>query len=169
MNIDLEVYASKVNEEDKNIIKRMISFIEKDEKVKIKHKVIDPMVVEVESVAENSFVFGETTKRLLPIEDIKTFLFPDIKTLHTHHDSRVMANNILQIAKEEFEVIDIPQIEQEETKEVYVEKEGVKFGDLQQITITEKEAEHLKKIKDILNGGKIIIRKGDIEIEVSDD
>ena len=45
--------------------------------------------------------------------------------------------------------------------------EGITVGpDGCQINITEAEADHLKKIKEILGGGKMVITKGDIRIEV---
>ena len=45
--------------------------------------------------------------------------------------------------------------------------EGITVGpDGCQINITEAEAAHLKKIKEILGGGKMIITKGDVKIEV---
>jgi len=45
--------------------------------------------------------------------------------------------------------------------------EGITVGpDGCQINITEAEAIHLKNIKDILGGGKMVITKGDLKIEV---
>ena len=47
--------------------------------------------------------------------------------------------------------------------------EGITVGGLgADIIITEKEAEHLKKVKDLLGGGKMVITKGNLRIEVGE-
>jgi len=55
-----------------------------------------------------------------------------------------------------------------EEDKMYVEApNGITVGGAgADIQITEEEAIHLKKIKDILGGGKIVIQKGDLRIEV---
>lgn len=57
---------------------------------------------------------------------------------------------------------------EEEEVHTYVETpKGITVGGIgAMIEITEKEAEHLKKIRDILGGGKMVIQKGDLRIEV---
>lgn len=50
-----------------------------------------------------------------------------------------------------------------------IEKNEIKFGLTSgDILITEEEATHLKKIKDIIGGGKMIITKGDLRIEIEE-
>lgn len=63
---------------------------------------------------------------------------------------------------------EILKAEKEEPTSTYVETpKGITVGtDGCQINITEQEAEHLKKIKDILGGGRMVITKGDLRIEV---
>ncbi len=52
------------------------------------------------------------------------------------------------------------------TKVVETEEEITVGGIGADIQMTLEEAEHLKKIKDLLGGGKMVITKGDLKIEV---
>ena len=55
----------------------------------------------------------------------------------------------------------------EEPIETFVEKDGVTIGQAGvDIEITEAEAKYLKRIKDLLGGGKMVVTKGDLRIEV---
>jgi len=50
--------------------------------------------------------------------------------------------------------------------ETFVEKDNISVGIGADIEITEKDAEYLKKIRDLLGGGKMVITKGELRIEV---
>jgi hypothetical protein len=62
----------------------------------------------------------------------------------------------------------IESSESESKVEKYIETpEGITVGGIgADIQITEEEANHLKRIKEILGGGKMVITKGDLKIEV---
>ena len=92
---------------------------------------------------------------------------PTLKSMLPSSDactrSKQRAKEIIIVAVEA-----ILAAEKQEPTSTYVETpEGITVGsDGCQINITEQEAEHLKKIKDLLGGGKMIITKGDVRIEV---
>jgi hypothetical protein len=71
------------------------------------------------------------------------------------------------ISKELSDEISALRKKEEDPVEMYVEKEGVTVGKTRSnIEITEQEAEYLKRIRDLLDGGKMVITKGDYKIEV---
>jgi hypothetical protein len=77
--------------------------------------------------------------------------------------------NALKMRVMEFidEIVSLLPAEEDQTKQFVETPEGITVGGIgADIQITEKEAEHLKKIKDILGGGKMVIQKGDLRIEV---
>lgn len=63
-------------------------------------------------------------------------------------------------------ILEIVAKVEEEPTETFVEKDGVTIGKAGvNIEITEEEAKYLKRIKDLLGGGKMVITKGDLRIE----
>ena len=59
--------------------------------------------------------------------------------------------------------------EKKEQKNNYIEHEGITIGLAEtDILVTESEAEYLKRIRDLFGGGKVIITKGDLKIEIEE-
>lgn len=86
------------------------------------------------------------------------------RMMAVNEDVHALKQNVMDIIRE---VADYYR-GKEEPMHMHVETpEGITVGGLgAMIKITEKEAEHLKKIRDILGGGKMVITKGDLRIEV---
>jgi len=98
----------------------------------------------------------------------KLWKLPSLKTMRlgkkTCKDNKqLVLEQLTNIAKN----ID-KKITQKPTEKYIETNTGVKVGDSKicDIQITKQEATHLKNIKDILGGGTMIIKKGDIELEI---
>jgi len=96
------------------------------------------------------------------------WLVPDLKMMLPNHENfmthkKTTMDTLLQAATAVLEA------KEPEPVTTHVETpEGITVGaDGCQINITEAEATHLKNIKNILGGGKMVITKGDLKIEVS--
>lgn len=59
-------------------------------------------------------------------------------------------------------------IKEKESKRIVVKKENTTLGIGGDIKLTEEELKYLMDLKSLLNGGKIIIKKNDIEIKIED-
>lgn len=97
----------------------------------------------------------------------------DKNIYHAPKLSRMMSVNedvnALKMRVMEFinDIVSLLPAEKDEIQQFVETPEGITVGGLgANIQITEKEAEHLKRIKDILGGGKMVIQKGDLRIEV---
>jgi len=112
-------------------------------------------------------VFNSEANNYCEFND-KTWTVPALKTMRinepTREENKVTVFNVLNSIIKEVDT----QKDEEPTK-IHVEKSKLKFGDndLCDIKITEREADHLKKIRDILGGGTMIIKKGDIELKIT--
>lgn len=94
------------------------------------------------------------------IEEDHVFSMPAIKKLKaTKQESMEKLKTIIK---------EINKIENEKPVQTHVELEcGTTIGkEACDINISEKEAEHLKTLKALLNGSKMVLVKGDIRIEV---
>jgi len=84
---------------------------------------------------------------------------PSVKSINRECELKKEAWSILQVVANLIAEGEIPI-----TKSV--EKDNVSFGIGADIEITEQDANHLKKIRDLLGGGKMVITKGKLRIEV---
>ena len=96
----------------------------------------------------------------------KHWQLPNTRTLLSNNEEKRLAARTIQ------EAINILSVEEEPVvpTEMCVETEdgtkvGPSFGDIQ---ITAEEADHLKKIRDILGGGKMVLTKGDLRLEINE-
>jgi hypothetical protein len=165
------VYGTNLTKEDISLIKKMMGTLKKDD-VPVQYTIIDVATTEEgKEVNKESIIFGMFVKSQIEIiEDIETWTLPDIKKLHNKEDNkdfRKSAQKIFAEIQEYLQRDTVEEAKEEPSKqENFVEYKGYKFGEIGDIIITEKEAEHLNKIKSLLNGSKMVIKKGDITIEV---
>jgi hypothetical protein len=113
------------------------------------------------------YVFGEVAQK--SIGKVNYFIpMPDLRHACNNPDARKQANLTL---KESIPLL-INYLDKKVTPEKKVEVHVETPTNLTVGTtgcdfcVTEKEAEYLKKILDILGGGKMVITKGDLRIEV---
>lgn len=161
----ISFYGYKISKEDEKVMKKMGKFLEKISGKCVHVHPTDVLTYNHEvELHSNGAVFGPKVKRFSTGK--AKWQLPDIKELHTdgNPDLRLKAMAILQTIGEEIK--DYKEEEPEKKQESYVERDGVKFGDIQDIKLTMKEAEHLKNIRNLLGGGKIVIKKGDITVEI---
>jgi hypothetical protein len=123
--------------------------------------IYDPSVYEYD-IKDPCILFGNCKYVIEKWDDtILSFQFPSIKELMESEEAR-------KNTKEKLKKIVLDLSEDKEEVEKYIETpSGVTVGPLGcDVLITEHEATYLKNILDILGGGKIIITKGDLKIEV---
>jgi hypothetical protein len=169
---EIDVYGSNFTKEDLSLIKKIMKSITKE--ADINYTIFDIATLDLsQEIINPTVIFGYFTKSQITIkEDVVSWCLPDIKKLHNKEENkkdRESANKIVEKIKQD---LDNENLNKEEEKEEIPQEECVKLGDysfgkIADICITEKEAEYLNRIKTILNGSKIIIKKGDITIEVS--
>jgi hypothetical protein len=93
-----------------------------------------------------------------------TYVLPSADDMMSDDSLKAEGWNEVKVLAEELNSIRIPIAKPDS---VAVEKEGITFGGIgADIQITTDDAEHLKKIRDLLGGGKMVITKGDLKIEV---
>ncbi len=82
---------------------------------------------------------------------------------------RQIVAEIIPYLKAHYLTIDSRPTIKEKTKVAVETVEGITVGGIgADIEITPDEARHLKEIKDLLGGGKMIITKGDLRIEIGE-
>lgn len=164
MIYQINFYSYKLTEDDRKIMQKMALFLEKTSGKAILMKPVDVLLYNDSCRLDyDGVMFGEKVEQFAECKC--KWLLPPIVKLHADGDKdlRRKAMGILHSLAEEIK----NKVENPEDKqESYVEEQGVKFGNLQDIELTEKEAEHLKNIKKILGGGKIVIKKGSVTVEV---
>jgi hypothetical protein len=113
-----------------------------------------------------TYIYGEVAKKNLKEQPVPWTSLPAIKDILSNPEVRTEANEKLQASIPEL----VKWLSREKVEEVKTHVEtatGLTAGTIGcDFCITDKEAEYLKKIKDILGGGKMVITKGDLKIEV---
>lgn len=171
--VQIDAYGIQLTKEDIKLIEKILDTIKKNYTGTISSNIID-IGIEEYSATPRALIFGRFVEEQMAekIEDSRVWVFPDVKKLHKkpeNKEQRDIATTRIQSVIEDlaYEIIEEEVVEEEkEETELYVEKNGTTFGKIADICITEKEAEYLRKIKDLLAGSKIVIKKGDITIEV---
>ena len=95
-----------------------------------------------------------------------TLFLPSLKTLRSNKKSKVDAWWGIKKLADDISVSLMKSKPVEDPVQISVEKDNISFGIGANIEITEQEANYLKKIRDLLGGGKMVITKGDLRIEV---
>jgi hypothetical protein len=134
---------------------------------KLTVKIEDLKVFGEKTYASSCIIFGNVANQYVVASKYKKWLVSEPKRMLPDYD------DYLAYKKKTFDVLQeasvaILKASKEEPISVHIETpEGITVGpDGCQINITESEAEHLKTIRDILGGGKMVITKGDLRIEV---
>jgi hypothetical protein len=113
-----------------------------------------------------TYVYGETAKKNLKEQPVPWTSLPAIKDILSNPEIRREANDKLKDSIPEL-VKWLNRTPVEEVKTCVETPSGLTVGTTGcDFCVTEKEAEYLKKILDILGGGKMVITKGDLRIEV---
>jgi len=181
--ITFYAHGIHLTKEDISLVNKLIETIKKNYTGTIELEIIDIGTMEIEQQEykpkSHALIFGKFIEEqvISHIENynVTTWGFPDIKKLHKKPEneaSRSLATERIKYIIESlvYSVVDkVTDVLAEDTKEeteVVVKKNETTFGKIADICITEKEAEYLKRVKDLLGGSKIVIKKGDITIEV---
>ena len=97
---------------------------------------------------------------------------PPLKELVSGKEKIKKKKEVVEIIERLIDYLLLPEpepVEEVPPIEAVIEHQGIKVGETTgDILISEQEAIHLKKIKDILGGGKLVITKGDLRIEVGE-
>jgi len=149
----IQKYFSKLLKEEK----KQFTVVLHDIKTLGETTYVDPCVI-----------FGVEAKNYCTFNG-KTWVLPSMKTMRLgaaacQQNKQKVFNTLISISKNIDKEVTVEPVE------LYVQtEEGVTMGsdNICDIQITEKEATHLKNIKNILNGGTMTITKGDITIKVA--
>jgi hypothetical protein len=116
-------------------------------------------------------IFGHEVENLASL-DTKGIVFklPPLKEMiEGGSNVKEYKQEVVNKIKELVKVLSEPEKVKEKIKLAVETKEKITVGSIGcDIIITETEASHLKKIKDILGGGKIVITKGELRIEIGE-
>jgi hypothetical protein len=168
------VYGMGMVKEDLQIVNGIIKAIKKRLDEPIDFEIIDLMSTNDIEVEYPCIIFGKNVLMQLDASEKRNdiWIFPALSSLKPKEENKERRKEGSQLVLEIAEYLNHGEKEISETtlsekQEAYVEKEEIKFGKIKDICITEEEAEYLNKIKNLLNGSKIVIKKGEITIEVS--
>lgn len=170
----ISAYGIKLIKEDFEVIKKLSKFLSKEFNEEIEIELKDVIHYENLIISKNEVLFGSIAYIEAFVKTIETkWILPDIKSLRKDSSKRKEVSTILKeyinLYKRQSIIPETKEQVIEEEIETFVEKNEVKFStnkSIEGIILTEKEIENLLKLKQLLNGSKIIIRKGDISIEV---
>ena len=165
----INIFAKKITSNDLKVIERIKAYFIKQLGENIKFEIID-VINHPSPIVENYSILCGNIDYLLEfhneiytikVASLDTILSKEkahfalgefnklIQTYNSNKDNKIENNNFA-------------------AQQNYIEKNKIKLGNTSicDIKITEKEAEYLKKIKDLLDGSKIIITKGDLKLEI---
>ena len=158
MDIDLLLCAWNITEQGREILEKISQiFFDKDIMTEIRDTAIHTIEKDVPCL-----IFDEKSK--VSIFDRKYIFLTGPLYKLIQHDQATREATMQKIQ----EVAEI--LSKNKNSSSWVEKNHITVGTdtTSDITITEAEAQHLKNIKDILNGGTVFIKKGDIEIRIEE-
>ena len=176
LDLTIDLVLWKATESDTSLAMKIGSSISSN----VVESTINPPVIRVSNVSAMEYsepttkhsiviVFGDLARGMLSAQE-NIYLLPEISRLHAHPkntESRRQAAEITKIICAKIKEMCLEKsVENKQTEHVETDT-GIKVGRSGfDINITEQEAEYLKKIRDLLGGGKIVITKGDLKIEV---
>jgi hypothetical protein len=115
-------------------------------------------------------IFGDMPKRYCEFEsDVAVWSFPSFVDMRKSKKDSGKKKKLVMELLESMCKVTPDNTKQEQKVETYVKKEGKKVGScgVCDIQINKKEIEYLNKIKSLLGGGTVVLRKGDMSIEVN--
>ena len=176
--IEINVLVWKVKEKDLQLVERILAVINsKVKKVKISFGILDLYSFNLERNSNPTITFGDNVTPFIPenTEEIKYLKLPELDLLEDKPENilyrKQAMKDILEFSTELEELAE----ESKYSHGIKVESNGqpvIISTDEQQvgdISLTKEEISNLKRLKDLFNGGNVVFRKGDIEIEVKDD
>jgi len=139
-------------------------------------KTLEIRIDDLKTLGETSYdypcmVFGKQAINYITSSSINNWTLPSLKSMlpedKFHKQNKLIAFDTLKEVAS-FLLDSSETTKDEEPTQAYVEtKERLTVGAGGfDFNMTEDEANHIKKIRDILGGGKMIITKGDLRIEV---
>ena len=155
------------------IEKYTLSKLEENNLIDYEIDIVDPKLYESSEFNDPVILFSSHNLDNVTFKNPTVSQAPPLKELTTGRDKVEKKKEVVKIIDEFIEYLIIPRptesIIEESKVETVIEKDNITFGLTSgDILITEDEAKHLKKIKDILGGGKMIITKGELRIEIGE-
>jgi hypothetical protein len=168
----VNVFVWKASKEQLGLVDRITSVIQQKADLKIEFHIQDMSSFKPHSNEDiPTITFGKMAKTWVPRETTLLWTLPDLKQLEPKEQNKAIRMGVV----EDLDVIAAALAHQDEIEEEQVEftvetKVGVSVGiGVGDIQLTESEAENLLRIKSLLGGGTVIIKKGDIRVEVEDE
>lgn len=163
----INIFAKKITSDDKVVIARIKNYFIK-QLGDIDFKIIDVINYSNPIVEGYSILCGNVDFALDFGEEYCTIRIAALPNLLTKEKNTEALKEFQKIINTYKTFEENQSTNNTNIQENYVEKNNVKLGnsDIVDIKITEKEADYLNKIKNLLGGSKIILTKGDIKIEV---
>jgi len=168
------VYGLSLMKDELKVITGILGGVKKRVEKELEFDIIDLMSNNESEANYPCIIFGKQVLNQLTIpseeeELMDIWMFPSITNLvKKDKEATIKTKEMIEkVATYLNGNTEIKEVKADEPTTLCVEKKGTTFGIIADIMITEKEAEYLKRIKDLLDGSKIVIKKGDITIEVS--
>jgi len=170
----IEVYMcvnrGDLHEELVERLKKAIEKIAHENNLEVDVKIKDVGLYGEATIDNPSFVFGTFTKSqtIKTEESIPIFYMPDLERLENVPGNKKTRSEASKKIMDSVKSLSPKPKKIEKAKESYAaEKDGttVGTGDKVDIDIPQDKIEYLQRIKNLLNSKKVIVRKGDIEIE----
>lgn len=158
-----KIYVWKVPKELHKTLEGIATFVSNGIGEEVK---VDDLSCMEECNCDNVLYFGGNVSRYINQAKHKNqWEFPDIEVLTNTDENKITRKVAFDKLKA---VIEYISQHKTEDKKVFIEMpSGVTFGRIDaNILISEQEATYLKQIRNLLGGGKMVITKGDIRIEV---
>jgi len=163
----VSVFLWKANEEDFELAKTIMAVIQTYTDVELNIKIDDLSTVEATDIDSPCVAFGHMANKQYNCTSIN-WVLPEISKLRSDPDNKLIREEAFERMGEICQQLTAVAEQKEEETNSHVEmSDGVTVGKVgTDFCISEQEVQYLKQLKELLNGSKIIITKGDIKIEV---
>jgi hypothetical protein len=169
--LSLDAYVWKPSDEEMVLVEKMLEYVVSQADVSTHCEVIDLQTYTRKAeTAKFTIAFGDMVFSQL-VEDIpddKLCRLPSLDKLLDTPNNASRRRQALQTLDRVASTLQEAAVAVETPTASHVELEdGTTAGKIgTDIQITEQEAEYLKRLKELLGGGKIVVTKGDVKIEV---
>lgn len=165
----VNVFVWKASQEQLSLVERIVQVIQDKTNVTIEFQIQDTYSITPSTEDVPTITFGKMARTQVPNGTSLLYRLPDLRQLEPLPDNKTtrleVADKLSQIAQRLTQYAE----QTEEAVEITVETQGTSIGvGAGNIQLTQDEIDNLLKIKQLLNGGTVIIKKGDIRIEVPD-
>jgi len=168
-------YNWRIDSQTRKLIRRIVTTLKT---MLLEPKEPDIALVDVASYGEikhsdedgEGVVFGKA-HRYIWVEDTNSSLrlLPSVEAIEANEDASIK-ESVLAVVKGLAEAIEAPEAPHEDSEQLSasVAIEGIKIGNdsVSDITIPEDTIDYIKKIRDLLGGGRIEFTKGDLHLVI---